>query len=44
MGLFEVEGRGSSVGVTNGSELESYVDGEVVKTQAWEGTPFTCGG
>jgi len=43
MGLFEVEGWDSSVGVADRSELESDVDGEVVEAQIWEGAPFTCG-
>jgi len=43
MSLFEVEGRGSSVGVTNGSKLKIDVCGEVVGAQTWEGVLFTCG-
>jgi len=43
MGLFKIEGRGSSVGVTNGSKLEIDVIGKVVGAQTWEGAPFTCG-
>jgi len=31
MGLFEIEGRGSSVGVAYGSEWESDVDVKVVR-------------
>jgi len=42
MGLFEIEDGGLSVGVADGSELESNVDGEVVGAQAWEGAPFVC--
>jgi len=34
MGLFEIEGWGSIVGVANGSELESDVDAEVVAAHA----------
>jgi len=41
--FFEVEGRGSSVGVANGSKLEIDVYGEVVESQTWEGAPFACG-
>jgi len=41
--LFEVEGRGSSVDVTNGSKLEIDVYGEVVRSQTWEATPFARG-
>jgi len=43
LSLFEVEGRGSSVGVENGSKLEIDVYGEVVGAQTWKGVPFTCG-
>jgi len=44
MGLFEIEGRGSSVGLANGSKWEGDVNGEVIRAQAWESAPFTCGG
>jgi len=43
MSLFEVEDRGSSVGVSNGSKLEIDVYGEVVEAQTWEGALYTCG-
>jgi len=43
MGLFEIEGWGSSVGVANGSKLRINVNGEVIRAQTWEGVPFTCG-
>jgi len=43
MSLFEVEGRGSIVGVANGSKLEIDVYGKVVGSQTWEGAPFACG-
>jgi len=40
MGLFEIESWGS--GVADGSELESNVNGKVVRAQACQGAPFTC--
>jgi len=40
---FEVEGRGSSVGVVNRSKLEIDVYGVVVRSQTWEGAPFAYG-
>jgi len=43
MSLFGVEGRGSSVGVSNGSKLEIDIYREVVGFQIWEGAPFACG-
>jgi len=43
MSLFEVEGRGSSICLANGSKLEIDVYGEVVGAQTWEGVPFTSG-
>jgi len=43
MGLFKIEGWGSSIGITKGSKLGSDVDGEVIGTQTWESVPFTCG-
>jgi len=43
MSLFEVEGRGSSVGVANGNNLEIDINGEVVGAQTWEDAPFTYG-
>jgi len=42
MNLFEVEGRGSSISVVNGSKLEIDVYGEVIRSQTWEGAPFAC--
>jgi len=42
MSLFEVEGRGSSISVANGSKLEIDVDWEVVRSQTLEGAPFAC--
>jgi len=33
MGLFEIEGRGSSVGVANESKLDMDVNGEIVGAQ-----------
>jgi len=41
--LFEVEFRGSSIGMANGSKLQIDVYGEVVGSQTWEGVPFACG-
>jgi len=43
MSLFEVESCGSSISVANGSKLEIDVYGKVVRSQTWEGAPFTCG-
>jgi len=44
MSFFEVEGRRSSIGVTNGSKLEFDVYEEVVRSQTWEeDVPFACG-
>jgi len=43
MSLFEIENRGSSIGMVNGSKLEIDVYGEVVGSQTWEGAPFACG-
>jgi len=43
MSLFEVEGRGSSVGVANESKLEIDVYEEFVGFQTLDGAPFTCG-
>jgi len=43
MSLFEVEDWGPSVGVANGSKLEIDGYGEVVRSQIWEGAPFTYG-
>jgi len=37
IGLFEIEGWGSSVGVANCSKLEIDVNVEVVRAQTWEG-------
>jgi len=42
MSLFEVEGRGSSISVANGSKLEIDVYGKVVGSQTCEGAPFAC--
>jgi len=44
MSLFEVESRGSSVDVVNGSKLDIDVYGEVVRAPTWESVPFTYGG
>jgi len=43
MSFFEVEGRGSGVGVVHGSKLEIDIYGEVVESHTWEGAPFICG-
>jgi len=44
MSIFEVDGRGSRVGMANGSKLEIDVYGEVVGAQTWEGVSFACEG
>jgi len=37
-------GRGTDVGVAYGSEWERDINWNVVRTQAWESSPFTHGG